>query len=229
MPAPSGSKMSKDAQALYGQKLGPDGTAYVDLIFTKVEAAWKKWQDGMTWGGSMVSGAGVGAWSGAGAGGNIIAAAPFALGPISFKANAPQQVKFTQGLASALASKFNAFPPTFKFTMINFIGASGATPITPGPVTANSIAAPLSTAGSGQAPSGIADLWKGTLTPPDFDFSNPNAKSEELLKAIAKTIEQSFQTVWLLSTMAQGVTVTTVGAPGGVVAGFMAPTSGKLM
>jgi hypothetical protein len=230
MPVPAAATMSKKAQGLYGQKLGPDAIAYVDKLMAAVETAWKSWQNSMTWGGLAVSGGGVGAWSGMSPGGGMLqASSPFQMEVFIFKSGTPQQTKFTKGLADALASKFNAFPAGFKFSTIQFIGTSGATPVSPGPVQANSVAAPLSSAGKGQNPSGIADVWKASLTPPDFDFSNPNGKSEDLLKAIAKSIEQSFQTVWLMTTMAQGNMITTAGAAGGVVAGFMSPNNGKLV
>jgi len=229
MPAPVAATMSKKAQALYGQSLGLEGIEYVDMLFSKVEEAWKKWQDGMSWGGLAVSGGGVGAWSGTGSVGQLQAASPFAMAPFIFKVGSPQQTKFTKGLSDALSQKFNAFPASFKFKSVTYTGTSGATPIAPGPVSAQSAPIAMAIAGNGQSPSGIADVWKGFLTPPDFDFSNPNAKSGDLLKAIADTIEQSFQTVWLQTTMLQANAVSTVGAPGGVVTGFMSPVNGKLM
>jgi len=228
MPAPVAATMSRKAQALYGQSLGPEGIEYIDMLFSKVEEAWNKWQDSMSWGGLTVSGGGVGAWSGTGAVGQLQAASQFAMPPFIFKAGSPQQTKFTQGLSDALSQKFNMFPASFKFKSVTYTGTSGATPTAPGPVSAQSAPAAMAIAGSGQAPSGIAAAWKASLTPPDFDFSNPNAKSEDLLKAIADTIEQSFQTVWLQTTMLQANAVSTAGAPGGVVTGFMSPVNGKL-
>lgn len=228
MSAPSSSKMSKDAQMYYGQSLGAEGEEYVDVLFENVVKGWKSWEGSITWGGLTVNGSGIGAWSGSGSGGQIEGAA-YSLPDFIFKGNAPEQVKFAKGLGKALTQKFAAFVSSYKFQGVNYVGTSAATDKNPGPVDASNASTPLSGAGSGTNPSGIADLWKTFLPPPDFDFTNPQGKSDDLIKAIAKTIEQSFRTVWLAATMIQGNTVKTNGLPNGVVTGFTTPNNGKLM
>lgn len=227
MTIPAPAALRAQTIGYYGMQLGPDAIEYLDKVFAKVTDGWKKWQDAITWGGLTVSGGGVGAWSGVGSGG-VMQGSPYVMQPFSFKKNSPQQIKYTKALADALAAKFTAFPATFKFSGIQYTGTCGATPINPGPVSAQNVPVPLQTAGSGQNISGIAPIWKAALTPPDFNLNNPHAKSGQLIDAICKAIEQSFQTVWLASTMIQGNILTGAAAPGGVVAGFPSGFNGKL-
>jgi len=228
MAVPLAPQLSSQAQALYGQQLGPEAMEYLDALFGAVSKAWDAWSKSIKWGTLLASGAGVGAWSGVATGG-VMTGDPFNMESFSFKGNSPQQVKFSAGLADALKQKITLFPPTFKFTTVQLVGTSGATPIAPGPVSASCIPAPMMTAGAGQNPTGIADLWKAALTPPDFKLDDPNAKSGDLITAIAGAIEQSFQTVWLTTTMVSGNTITAAGTPGGVVAGFPTSLDGKLV
>lgn len=228
MPAPTAAQMKSQAKALYGQQFGAEGEEYMDMLFDKISSAWDAWQKGITFGALVAAGGGVGAWSGVGNGG-IMTAQPFVLTPFSFKSNSAQQLKFTSSLADALKAKFAPFPLSFKFSGVNYVGTSGASPTSPGPVSASCVPTPLAAAGRGEAPSGIADAWQSALTPPEFQLGNPIAKSGDLIKAIASTIEQSFQTVWLTSTMISGNTLTAAGAPGGVVAGFPTESNGKLV
>lgn len=220
--------MKSQTKALYGQQLGAEGEEYLDMLFDKISSAWDTWQKGISFGGLTAAGGGVGAWSGVGNGG-AMTAQPFVLEPFSFKNNSAQQLKFTSALASALKAKFAPFALSFKFSGVNYIGTSGATPTSPGPVNASCAPVPLTAAGTGEAPSGIAGVWKAALTPPEFQLANPNAKSGELIDAIASAIEQSFQTVWLTSTVISGNTLKATGTPGGVVAGFPTEPNGKLV
>lgn len=228
MPAPSTGQLKQKIISAYGQQLSGDANDFVQMICDKVCDAWQKWQDGITWGTNTITGGGVGAWTGTGTGG-VMAGTPFSMSPFSFKNNSPQQIKFTQGLAKTLATKFTAFPSSYKFTLVNYMGTSGATPIAPGPVNAQCVSAPLSGVGSGQNISGLSALWKPELTPPDYDLTNPSAKAGDLVDAVSKAIEQCFQTVWLATTMIQGNIISTAGSPGGVVAGFSSGNDGKLM
>ena len=200
MPIPPPIQLRTQAIGYYGMSLGPEAIEYLDALFGKVTDAWKTWQNSITFGTLTVAGGGVGAWSGVGNGG-MMQGSPYVMSPFSFKGNSPQQIKYTKGLADALAMKFNAFPAAFKFSGVQYTGSCGATPINPGPVNAQNVPVPLLSAGSGQNPSGIAGIWKAALTPPDFDINNPAARSGQLIDAVCKAIEQSFQTVWLASTM----------------------------
>lgn len=228
MPAPTAAQMRAQAELLYGQSFGAEGKQYMELLFSKISEAWDTWQKSITWGALEVAGAGSGGWAGVGEGGQM-AGSPFILEPFSFANNSPEQLKFTQALADALKEKMSPFPATYEFILVNYAGDCGATGPSPGPVDALNIPMPLLTAGKGQNPSGIANLWKSMLTPPMFDLGNPNAKSGGLIDAIGKTIEQSFQAVWLTTTMASTNSVKCMGAPGGVVAGFPSALDGKLV
>lgn len=227
MPIPAPAILISQTKANYGQTLGPEAEEYLNALFKAVCDGWKSWQDTIKFGGFAVSGGGVGAWAGSGISGMMMGSG-YTMPSFSFKANSPQQVKFTNGLASTLAQKFTAFPSSYKIPSAMFTGVSGATPITPGPVSAQMTPAPM-TIGMGVNPSGIADIWKSTLTPPDFDMENPQGKSAALIKAISKAIEMAFQTTWLATTMLSGNTLTAAGAPGGVVVAAISPFDGKLL
>lgn len=224
---PSPSTLKAKTKASYGQKLGPAADEYLDALFKAVCDGWQSWQDSIKFGGLKANGGGVGAWSGVGSGGSM-SGSTYKMASFSFKANSPQQIKFTQGLASALTQKFTPFPTSFKFGAVPFLGTSGASPSSSGPVNAINTPTPLGTAGGGSNPSGIASLWKSTLTPPDFDLGNPQCKSGTFIDAIASAIEQSFQTTWLTTTMITGNSLKTTGKPAGVVAGASTGSDGKL-
>lgn len=228
MPAPSASMMAQQAIALYGMPLGPEGLDYVNSLFGAVEKGWKSWQDSILFDSLIVTGAGVGAFSGVGVGG-VMTSAPFAATAPSFGKNSPEQVQFTQSLLTVLTEKFTRWPTTYKFSALNYLGTSGATPVTPGPVAAQNLPTQLKAAGAGGPIAGIADDWIKSLTPPMWDLDNPNAKSKPLVKAIAKTIEMTFESIWLTTTIAQGSPLVTTGAPGGVVAGIPSQPGGKLV
>lgn len=228
MPAPTAAQMKNQAKALYGQQFGSEGSEYMDMLFDKISKAWENWQKGIKFGNIVVAGGGVGAWAGVGNGG-VMQAQPFVLEPFSFYNNSAQQLKFTKALAEALKIKFAPFATSYAFTKVDYVGTSGASPVSGGPVSALNIPATLAIVGKGSAPSGIADAWSRALTPPEFQLDNPNAKSGSLIKAIAKTIEQSFQSIWLMTTMISGNSLDGGGAPGGVVAGFPTKLDGKLI
>ena len=216
MTVPAASKMKITAIGLYGQQLGPEAEEYLDALLGAVEKAWTSWQSTLKFGGNKVSGAGVGAFAGAG-GGGVMTGGNFALEPFVFKKDPPELKKFTQGLADAISPKFTAFPTSYKIGVLSFVGVSGATPVSPGPVQASNVPMPLMTGGMGQNPSGIADVWKTLLTKPEFDLTNPQCKSGALVDAIGKAIEQEFQSTWLLTAQLVGNSLATAGAAGGVV------------
>ena len=227
MAIPSPASLISKTKTAYGQKLGPEAEELLKALFGAVTDGWKEWQDSMSFGGFSVTGAGVGAFSGSGVGGKL-KGSPYKMPDFSFKGNSPQMKKFAKGLADALAQKFTPFPDSYSMPAIVFTGTSGATTTSPGPVSAQNAPATLATAGSGTNPSGIANLWKGFLTPPDFDLANPQCKSGDLVKAIAKTIEQEFKLTWLMTTQLTGNTLSTTGAAGGTVTAISTPMNGKL-
>lgn len=209
----------------YGQKLGPEGKEYVQALFKAVTDGWKSWQDSITFGGFKVSGAGTGAWSGTGVNGKMQGSL-YVMPEFSFKGDSKEQKKFTNALAKVLSQKFTEFPASYSITTISFMGQSGATSNSPGPVNGNNVPVPVGQ-GKGTNPAGIASQWRGLLLPPDFDLGNPNCKSGPLVDAIGKNIEKAFDN-WLKTTMLTGCSFSTTGKPGGSVTNFSAGMNGKL-
>ena len=209
--------------------LGPKGILWVNQIMLEVSKAWTIWQTGLTWNGLVVNGSGIGAWAGFGSGG-MLNGPPFQMSPIPFEANHPRQVEFTNALISILTKKFSDWPLTFSFSSVSYIGGSGATPLSPGPVSASSVPGPIGTLGSGQNIEGIAKEWEGKLPKPDWQLDSPYARTKPLIQAIATTIEQAFAVEWLYTTIASGDLVVSGGAPG---SGTIPPTpssgAGKLV
>lgn len=229
MPAPSGSVIKQFVIAEYGMQLGPDAEKYLDKLTSEINKSWAKWQKDMKCGMIQASGGGVGAWAGMGSGGQI-QAMPFILEPFPFGGNSPELFEFTSGVSQAMSTTFDTWPPSFKFSGINFVGSSGATPTSPGPVNATNIPMPLQTAGSGKNPSGIGKLIEGNLKPPAFDLSSPLGKAGKLAAAVGKGIEQAFEQNWLLGTNLTGNSLDNApGANGGVVSGFPSSLNGKLI
>jgi hypothetical protein len=220
--------MAQQAIALYGMPLGPEGMSYINALFGAVEKAWKKWQDSVLFESLIVTGAGVGAWSGVGSGG-VMTSAPFVGEAPSFGKNSPEQVQFTQALLTVLGQKFTQWPATYKFSALNYLGTSGATPTTPGPVSAQNQPTQLKAAGAGGPLKGIAADWLKQLKPPTWDLDNPHARSKPLVEAIGKTIEMSFESLWLTTTMATSSSIATAGTPGGAVPGASSQPGGKLV
>lgn len=220
--------MAQQAISLYGMPLGGEGLSYVEALFGAVEKGWKSWQDSILFDSLIVNGGGVGAWAGVGSGGKMTSA-PFLATAPSFGANSPEQIEFTQALLTVLGEKFTRWPTTYKFGALNYLGTSGATPINPGPVSAQNLPTQLKAAGAGQPMSGIADDWIKQLKPPTWDLENPQARSKPLIEAIGKTIEMTFESLWLTTTLAQGSPLVTAGAPAGVVTGIPSQPGGKLV
>lgn len=213
---PTAAAMKVKVIGFYGQPLGAEGLEYVEKLLDAVSKAWTTWQSSLKFGLNKVTGAGVGAFSGAGLGG-MMTGGSFTMAPVIYKKGSPEQIAFGKGLADALAAKFAAFPATYGITTMQYVGTSGASPTAPGPVQAPNVPIAMIAAGRGQNPSGIADMWKLALTPPAFDLNNPGCKSGKLIDAIGKTIESEFQLTWLATAMLMGNKLTATGAPGGVV------------
>jgi hypothetical protein len=209
--------------------LGPEAKVYLGKLFSNVEKAWKIWSDQIMIGPLLVTGAGIGAWVGAGSGAGLIPGPPMKTLPLSFQKNSPEQVKFTTEIFTAIDMKFNAWLPTYKFSSVPYVGTSGASPITPGPVTAVNTSGPLAGYGKGSPLKGIAETAKAKLLPPMFKLKDPQAKSGELVDAIGKAIETAFETTWLTSTMVTGSQLVTGGLAGGVVTALPSTPGGKLV
>lgn len=229
MAVPSAAELVEKTVSAYGMKLGPKAKDYLMAVFKEVVSAWSTWESGISFGQLSVSGAGTGAWSGTGSGGVMVGKMPFKMATVYFEQNSSQQRQFTDAFAEALKDKFTPWPASFKFSALTYTGTCGATSTSPGPVSASCVATPLSTAGKGTNPSGIFGLWRPKLQPPDWDLGNPQAKSEPLMKAMAKAVEDAFANKWLSNTKATSDSFSATAPPNGVIpSGTSSETGGKL-
>ena len=216
---PNKDTMAKTAKEEYGQSTGKEVVEYLAALFGAVTAAWEKWQSNIKFGGTIVKGSGVGAWTGTGSEG-ILQGGSYKMEDFEFKGNSPQQKKFSKALGDTLTIKFKLFLTTYKITKLTYSGSSGASNTSPGPVSASCAGTPLKGAGEGTNLSGIADDWMAILrADPDFNIDNPACKSKGLIAAIAKVIEREFQLTWLSTAKLVNNKLSATGAPGGVVPG----------
>lgn len=157
----------------------------------------------------------MGAWSGVGSGGTITAPS-YKIPPFIFKTQTRQQQKLTDGISQAISTKFAAWVGSFKFSGVSYVGTSTATPIAPGTFQANNVSVPLQVAGTGSTPSGIATLITASLTPPDFNINNPQARIKEFVAAISKGVEGTFTLTWLFTAQVSANLVSGAAAPNGI-------------
>ena len=218
MPAPQDSVLLNTWKGVYPGKLTPDTSEYAEKLFKEVSSGWGKWQSGIKFGNFIVQGGGIGAWAGVGNGPGIATAAPFVLTVFPFAKNTPEHVKFIQSLAQVLTIKFAEFISGFALPVASYVGTSGASPISPGPVAASIMPVPVATLATPPV-KGIATQWKALLTPPDFNLAAPEGKGSDMIDSVSDTIEKIFATSWSASSMLSGSSLITAGAPGGVAAG----------
>jgi hypothetical protein len=214
MPAPAVSALVSKFKSLYTATLSPEGEEYVETFFGKLSSSWGTWQSGIKVGGATVNGVGVGAWAGSGGGGSA-QGGPFQLEPFVFKKQAKPQEKLTLAFGKAVRAKFSDYISSVKTKPLSYVGASTASPTSPGNFNAVNVPTPLVSAFTGTTPQGIAQIVLAELTPPDFDISNPQAKTKELVNAIAGAIEQVFTETWLTSSSLSGNSVSGPAAPTG--------------
>lgn len=231
MPAPQPAQIKMLTLASF-QQLGTGGTEFLDIITAAIAQGWTKWALGLSWGNLTLTGAGVGAWSGAGVGGKI-SGSDFELPAVNFQKNSPENKKLVEGLADALPKAFTMWMNSFQFAGLQFTGASTATPTAPGTFTAANIPVPMIAAGTGQAPSAqplkLADAWALKLTSPTFDLNHPKSQTKKFIGAISGAIEQAFDTVWLTGAQATGGQASGPATPAGVVAGVASLPGGKIV
>lgn len=227
MSVPPSSLMRGFWQASYPHPKTSYVDEYVDKLFKEVESAWKKWEKSVKFGGLTVTGAGIGAWSGVGSGG-AATAQPFELVIFPFYQNTPQHQKMLQGLAAALKQKFALWTASFTIPTVQYLGSCGASPISPGPFSANVVPTPVGTLVTTDI-SGIKDIWEATLTPPDFNLTHPQARTKDMTQAVSSAIEKAFSSLWSTTTMISGSTVMGVGTPGAGVGNGVSQANGQLM
>lgn len=227
MTAPPASVVKGFWQAAYPHPKTSYTDEYTDKLFAAVEKAWKNWEKSVKFGGLTVSGAGIGAWAGVGSGGKATAQ-PFELEIFPFYQNTPQHQKMLQGLATALKQKFGLWVAGFTIPTIPYMGSCGASAERPGPFNAQAVATPIGTL----VPLGIEGLqaiWEGTLSPPDFDLTHPQARTKDMVQAVTGAIEKAFSSLWATTTMASGSTVQGVGLIGAGTGNGVSVTDGQLM
>jgi hypothetical protein len=219
MPAPQGPSFKSQFKTLYTVPTTPEAEEYVDTLFEKISSSWQAWQGTIKVGGVTVTGGGVGAWAGAGGSGSAVAGV-FALEPFVFKKQTKPQVMLTKAIGDTLSTQLSDYTSSVKTNVLNFIGSSTASLVSPGNFTAIMTPAPLVSALAGKNPAGMAQLILAKLTRPDFDISNPQAKTKELVNAIAGAIEQAFVMFWLTSTNLTANSVLGPATPGGAGTGL---------
>lgn len=233
MTAPTGAEILALINAGFPQQ-GTDGAALLKAIADAVSQGWTTWEKGLSFGSVKVTGAGAGAWTGTGQGGSISGPA-YRLPQFSFAANDHDQVAMVDGLRQVMPSFMTKWSSTFKFVSLPYVGTSTATGSNPGTVTATNTPTPLQTAGKGTVPSHapsrakMADLWLAKLVPPQFDLTNPQGKTTELVNAITGAVEKAFDTIWLLKAKASNNQLSGAAANGGVVSGLASAPGGKIL
>lgn len=186
--------------------MGPPLPRYVQMLSSNIASAWTSWNSGLKWGALSVVGAGIGAWSGSGAGGAIIQGPPLSVPYTPFYKGTEYDKKFQNTLAEVLKMQFTLWAASYKFAGVPFLGPCSATPLSPGVFSANNLPTPLVAAGNGQVPnaSQIVNLWKPQLIANGFNLSAEGVQTVKLMDAIAKGVVMAFQTVYLTTSNVTG-------------------------
>jgi len=239
MPAPSGSSL----KSLIEQKMGPKVTQspyfqrFLASLSDEISLKWTMWIASMAWGGNTVNGAGIGSWSGIGNGGKIHGS-PFTISVdavfdnAGFKIKTVATKKFLEGLNTILGKKFDIWIGSFTCTANMYSGTCGATPVSPGPFSAQSIPVPLLALGMGDNPANIQKEWEDILTAapdPIFRLDNPNCYTRLFTSAVSSTIEEQFVQFFLATSMATGDSVQGTGAPGSGTGSSKSTAAGKVI
>lgn len=225
MPAPPGAAIAGLIKAnAAGFSTHPSWLKFVDAFSAELSTKWQSWTQGAQFGQLTVIGAGVGAWTGVGVGGQIrtqaITLDPAAIISAAGFPGHPALEKFIKNSSKVIDQKFNAWSKSFLFAGASYVGTSGATPLSPGPFNAVIIPTPLIALGTGTNPSGIGSSIDGKLASSEdgdaFQTSHPLCKVKVFTAAFGAGIEQAFQTIFLTTTLGNANSVTGTGAPAGV-------------
>lgn len=140
---------------------------YLAYICEAVIQAWSNWQSAVKFGGAAVTGAGLGIWTGSGAGGTFNTAFSLSITP---KFGTADETTLTTAIQNRIKDAFNEWINSFTMAGDAFTGTSTATQSSPG--VFNAINAPilLSSRGTTTKFTSMADDVMGDLT--GFDLSN---------------------------------------------------------
>ena len=223
MPAPAGPQLMGTVLAgMPPNQIGhPQFQKFVRILTAEISLAWTQFALSCKWGKTTVSGAGIGGWVGTGTLGLIVPGA-FVLNPMAIKAQmgslSPDFDKLILNLSTTITPLFTLWASTYKFTSIPYTGTSGASPLSPGPISAKATPTPLGIAGKGTDPMGIANMWNVKLSSPEggrpFNVFSPFCRVKDLTKAVGSAIETEFTTTFLMTTMCANDTFTGSGLPG---------------
>lgn len=171
-----GSFKSGPTRQQFPQFFAPTGLhvsaqAFVDQIASDLAVAWAAWVGALIFGGATVVGLGLPVWTGQGSGGQFQPQAlPFAIGlPPGFQVTATNQM-MRQAIASATINKFANFCSLFTAgpSVLAFVGATSATPVSPGVFTATltplTLAAAISPSVLLETPTEVTDDILARLT-----------------------------------------------------------------
>jgi hypothetical protein len=185
-----------------------------------IAQAWALWQSGLLAGLNNVTGNGIGAWAGVGAGGGLKESSQFNVThswPHSDPAGYWNTLK--AAITSELKKQFSAYASSYAFSSVPYLGSSTAGPTSPGVFVAVNTPGTLVAYGAGQAPTAVGQGIQGQLP--------GNWKTDVLplfLDALGTAVQQAFQR-WQESAQVSGDTATGPSSPGsGTGAGVSAGT-----
>ncbi len=198
---------------------------FLNDLSSQLASQWSSWQSGLTGGKNNVSGLGIGAWIGTGGGGTITEGSPLEIAVTTYSAPAFEQ--YVGVLKDVFKEKFNLWTTSFVFSAVPYLGTSTATPLSPGSFNATGATppAPIGTLGSGTNPASIKSEIESRLSSP---FDLPKASLHILNQAIEDTIVEQFS-IWLLSSMFTGDSVTGAAAPGSGSGAGMSQGNGMIV
>lgn len=224
MPAPPFAVLN---QAILSKAAGDNANETLQkFILTcskDISIAWAKWTLGLSGGENIVTGAGIGAWSGVGAGGKLKESSPFDP-EWTWSEKSDYWDTLKKALSTEFKKTFSEYAKNFVFGTVTYVGASSATPTSPGPVICTSPPIPMKAVQT--IPiiySGFKSGVKGRL-PSDWKDS-PGIDS--LLAGIQDSIGQGMD-LWLLSQFA-GDSFQGTGTPGAGLASGTSQGIGKIV
>jgi hypothetical protein len=177
-----------------------------------ISTAWQEWELGLLAGLNNVVGLGIGAWAGVGQGGKLTETVPFNV-VHTWPNNDPSGYwdTFKAAITAELKEEFNMFATSYVFGSVPYLGASTATPLSPGVFTAtNTPGTVAADQASANDPMGFANGVRGRL--PSQWAQNPNPLNQ-FLGAVEGSINEQFN-LWASAALVSGDTVIGVASPG---------------
>lgn len=224
MPAPPAPILGK---AILGKAAGDKGFADLQKFTTTcakdISITWAKWTLGLTGGENIVAGAGIGAWAGVGGGGKLKQSEPF-----EPQWSWPEKSAYWDTLKAAMGAElkktFGDYVKNFVFGTTAYPGASGASPVSPGPVSGTNPPIPM------QAVQTVPMIFSGFKAGVKGRLPSSWKKApglDSLLDGIQQSIGQGMD-LWLLSQFT-GDSFTGTGTPGAGVASGKSSGTGKVV